>query len=70
MNDPELEHYGPTYHRYLWLIPLLLEDGPRTVHDIERTTEIDRNDLHDACWELERAGVIRILPDSRLELVR
>lgn len=55
------------YRQLMWVIPLLLEDGPRTFGDIVRTTGWSKRDAEDAIYECVQEGVIRMRNDSKLE---
>jgi hypothetical protein len=52
-----------------WLIALLIQEGPRRVDDIVRSTELPRAAVDDACWDLLSRGKIRCRPDSVLEWI-
>lgn len=51
-----------------WLFVELLEDGPRMLSDIVKTTGMERRLVEDCLYELMQEGKVICGPDSKLRL--
>lgn len=62
---------SPLAKKIQWVVLLIIQEQPRKLvwRDIARTTGFPGNAVEDAIWDLVQRGVVRICPDSTLEVM-